>query len=75
MAKWIAFSTNLTGCNNLWKVSADGGWPIQLSQSHDGSRARLGRRMASGSSTNPIWEAVNFTIFLPSQAMAARSST
>jgi dipeptidyl aminopeptidase/acylaminoacyl peptidase len=33
--KWIAFSTNLTGRNNLWKVSADGGWPIQLSQSDE----------------------------------------
>lgn len=31
----IAFSTNLTGRTNLWKVSAAGGWPIQLSQSDD----------------------------------------
>ena len=33
--KQVAFSTNLTGRNNLWKVSAAGGWPIQLSQSDD----------------------------------------
>jgi dipeptidyl aminopeptidase/acylaminoacyl peptidase len=31
----IVFSTNFTGRNNLWKVSAEGGWPIQLSQSDD----------------------------------------
>jgi dipeptidyl aminopeptidase/acylaminoacyl peptidase len=31
----IVFTTNLTGRLNLWKVSADGGWPIQLSQSDD----------------------------------------
>ena len=34
-AKEIVFTTNLTGRNNLWKVSASGGWPIQLSQSDD----------------------------------------
>jgi dipeptidyl aminopeptidase/acylaminoacyl peptidase len=33
--KQIVFSTNLTGRYNLWKVSADGGWPIQLSQSDE----------------------------------------
>ena len=33
--KEIVFTTNLTGRNNLWKVSSDGGWPIQLSQSDD----------------------------------------
>src|SRR5271170_6609318 len=31
--KQVGFSTNLTGRNNLWKVSAAGGWPTQLSQS------------------------------------------
>ncbi|HEY4051593.1 MAG TPA: prolyl oligopeptidase family serine peptidase [Acidobacteriaceae bacterium] len=31
----IVFNTNLTGRNNLWKVSAESGWPIQLSQSDD----------------------------------------
>ena len=31
----IVFTTNLTGRANLWKVSADGGWPVQLSQSDD----------------------------------------
>jgi dipeptidyl aminopeptidase/acylaminoacyl peptidase len=31
----IVFTTNLTGRENLWKVSASGGWPIQLSQSDD----------------------------------------
>jgi dipeptidyl aminopeptidase/acylaminoacyl peptidase len=31
----IVFTTNLTGRGNLWKVSASGGWPIQLSQSDD----------------------------------------
>src|ERR1700730_8005494 len=33
--KEIAFSSNLTGRFNLWKVNAAGGWPIQLSQSDD----------------------------------------
>lgn len=31
--KQIAFTTDLTGRNNLWKVDSAGGWPIQLSQS------------------------------------------
>lgn len=31
----IVFTTNLTGRLNLWKVSAAGGWPVQLSQSDD----------------------------------------
>ena len=31
----IAFTTNLTGRDNLWKVNAAGGWPIQLVQSED----------------------------------------
>jgi dipeptidyl aminopeptidase/acylaminoacyl peptidase len=38
----IAFSTNITGRYNLWKVNAVGGWPIQLSQSDDRQ-------------TNPVW--------------------
>jgi dipeptidyl aminopeptidase/acylaminoacyl peptidase len=33
--KQIVFSSNFTGRQNLWKVSAEGGWPIQLSQSDD----------------------------------------
>ena len=33
--KEIVFTTNLTGRDNLWKVAAGGGWPIQLSQSDD----------------------------------------
>jgi dipeptidyl aminopeptidase/acylaminoacyl peptidase len=33
--KQIVFFTNLTGRLNLWKVSAEGGWPIQLGQSDD----------------------------------------
>jgi dipeptidyl aminopeptidase/acylaminoacyl peptidase len=33
--KEIAFTSNFTGRANLWKVSASGGWPIQLSQSDD----------------------------------------
>jgi dipeptidyl aminopeptidase/acylaminoacyl peptidase len=31
----IVFTTNLTGRNNLWKMSSSGGWPIQLAQSDD----------------------------------------
>ena len=31
----VVFSTNMTGRLNLWKVSAAGGWPIQLLQSDD----------------------------------------
>src|SRR3954451_9157898 len=33
--KEIAFTSNFTGRANLWKVSADGGWPLQMSQSDD----------------------------------------
>ena len=33
--KEIVFTTNLTGRFNLWKVSSDGGWPLQLVQSDD----------------------------------------
>jgi dipeptidyl aminopeptidase/acylaminoacyl peptidase len=31
----VVFTTNLSGRLNLWKVSAAGGWPIQLLQSED----------------------------------------
>jgi dipeptidyl aminopeptidase/acylaminoacyl peptidase len=31
----IAFTTDLSGRPNLWKVSANGGWPLQLAQSDD----------------------------------------
>ncbi|HKD08935.1 MAG TPA: S9 family peptidase [Bryobacteraceae bacterium] len=31
----VVFTTNLAGRLNLWKVSAAGGWPVQLSQSED----------------------------------------
>jgi dipeptidyl aminopeptidase/acylaminoacyl peptidase len=33
--KEVAFCTNLAGHMNLWKVSARGGWPIQLTESDD----------------------------------------
>lgn len=33
--KQIVFSTNFTGRFNLWKVDANGGWPVQLLQSDD----------------------------------------
>jgi len=33
--KEIAFTTDISGRSNLWKVNADGGWPLQLSQSDD----------------------------------------
>lgn len=33
--KEIVFTSNFTGRNNLWKVDAEGGWPIQLSESDD----------------------------------------
>jgi hypothetical protein len=33
--KEVVFTTNLTGRFNLWKVNAEGGWPVQLSQSDD----------------------------------------
>lgn len=31
----IMFTTNISGRMNLWKVSATGGWPIQLTQSDE----------------------------------------
>ena len=33
--KEIVFTTNLTGRENLWKVSSEGGWPLQLTVSDD----------------------------------------
>ncbi len=33
--KEIVFTTNISGRLNLWKVNADGGWPIQLAQSDE----------------------------------------
>ncbi len=33
--KEIAFTTNISGRSNLWKVNADGAWPIQLTQSDE----------------------------------------
>jgi Tol biopolymer transport system component len=33
--KRIAFTTNLTGRANLWMVSSEGGWPLQLTISDD----------------------------------------
>lgn len=33
--KEVVFTTNMSGRLNLWKVSAGGGWPIQLTQSED----------------------------------------
>jgi dipeptidyl aminopeptidase/acylaminoacyl peptidase len=33
--KEIVFTTDISGRSNLWKVSAAGGWPIQLIQSDD----------------------------------------
>jgi len=31
----VVFTTNFSGRPNLWKVSAAGGWPIQLTQSDE----------------------------------------
>jgi dipeptidyl aminopeptidase/acylaminoacyl peptidase len=28
--EWIAFRTNITGVNQVWKIPAEGGWPEQL---------------------------------------------
>jgi dipeptidyl aminopeptidase/acylaminoacyl peptidase len=33
--KEILFTTDISGRSNLWKVNADGGWPIQLTQSEE----------------------------------------
>jgi dipeptidyl aminopeptidase/acylaminoacyl peptidase len=33
--KQIAFTSDLTGRPNVWKVKSSGGWPIQLTQSDD----------------------------------------
>lgn len=35
----IAFTTNLTGRANLWKVAAAGGWPLQLAPSNERQEA------------------------------------
>ncbi len=33
--KQVLFTTDMSGRQNLWKVNAGGGWPIQLTQSDD----------------------------------------
>jgi Tol biopolymer transport system component len=33
--RWVAFSTNLTGRANIYKIAAAGGWPMQMVQSDD----------------------------------------
>jgi dipeptidyl aminopeptidase/acylaminoacyl peptidase len=33
--KQILFTTDISGRSNLWKVNAEGGWPIQLTQSDE----------------------------------------
>jgi len=33
--KEIAFTTDISGRSNRWKVNSGGGWPIQLSQSEE----------------------------------------
>ncbi|MBV8783613.1 MAG: PD40 domain-containing protein, partial [Gammaproteobacteria bacterium] len=35
----VAFTTNLTGRANLWKVAAGGGWPLQLAPSNERQEA------------------------------------
>ena len=46
--KQVAFSTDMSGRFNLWKVNAGGGWPIQLTQSDD-------RQFAASWSPNGKW--------------------
>ena len=46
--KEIAFSTNLTGRTNLWKVPSNGGWPVQLVASDD-------RQLAASWSPDGKW--------------------
>ena len=70
--KEVVFSTNLTGRNNLWKVSAAGGWPIQLASPTIANPAQLGRLTANGSFLNRITAALKFTTFSRFLAMAAR---
>ena len=35
-ARQLFVSTNLTGRYNIWRMDADGSWPVQLTQSDDG---------------------------------------
>jgi len=50
--KEIVFGTNLTGRFNLWKVSASGGWPVQLAVSDD----RQGTPMWSPDGKWILWQ-------------------
>src|SRR5690348_10141759 len=50
--KEIVFGTNLTGRFNLWKVSASGGWPVQLAVSDD----RQGAPMWSPDGKWILWQ-------------------
>ena len=46
--KTVAFISNISGRNNLWLVSAEGGWPVQLTISD--------QRQAA-----PAWSPINLT--------------
>jgi dipeptidyl aminopeptidase/acylaminoacyl peptidase len=73
--KEIVFTTDISGRSNLWKVDADGGWPIQLTQSderqYSGTWSPDGKWILFQQDTagNELW------ISLPSRAMAAKPST
>jgi dipeptidyl aminopeptidase/acylaminoacyl peptidase len=71
----VAFTTDLAGRANIWKVNSSGGWPMQLTQSDD-------RQYAATWSPDGKWIIFSRTAAemrcgtcTPSLVMAAQSST
>ena len=50
--KWVAFESDITGRNNIWKMRADGRDPAQLVHSEDRQIAPVCPPMENGSSTS-----------------------
>ena len=48
----VALTTNLTGRTNLWKISAEGSWPVQSLNSDDRQLSRRRLPIAVGSPTS-----------------------
>jgi hypothetical protein len=73
--KDFVFTTNISGRMNLWKVSAAGGWPIQLTQSDERQYNSVWSRMVNGSSFSKTRAAMSYGISLRCRVRVGKLST
>jgi hypothetical protein len=73
--KQIVFISDIAGRPNLWKVSATGGWPIQLTQSDDRQYSPAWSPDGKWIVYHRITPAMNSGISTPFPATAAKLST